>query len=576
MVTKKKNKKFDRRGQYDFSLEEGLIEKKAYSDIKRNPTAIIYVRVSDPKQVTEGNGLESQAATCRRWAEGKGVSIIKIFSDGGITGATFERKWLEEAITYLKQENKTFPKISYFLCTEVARISRNENVDETAVMKKAIENTGVNIITTNNGMNISDKSTSNEFMTDIQIAVAKNERLLIRDRSINGSKAKLYNGERVFYPPVWYDRIHIKINGKIEKRLEKVEPQSSIIKEGLELFADWIIVNNSKLLAFFNEKGLKSNYHSPNPWKLRLTFISRILQIEKLYFYAGYIFYPNPIYGITKPVQAIHQPLISLSTMKKIIQRTQQKGNAKMWIRKDTSDDYPLRGVVFCPYCNHPMTWRASKGKMGKYYNYYGCNRKDCSQKECIPVDILHTDYEKLLSSFIPKEGVINLIEGILKEVVKEKNKMLNTFNESKKLRINEIDKEILIINNKIEKLSKIELIQKLEEEWALLEQEKENIQKQIGDSSLNENEFVLLYDRVKTLIIDPMTIREIWTTELRLLQAWVLFWGKFYYKKKEGFQTPQISVLHTIINGFGNPEVSCGAGDGTRTRNSLLGRQAL
>jgi hypothetical protein len=114
-------------------------------------------------------------------------------------------------------------------------------------------------------MNISDKSTTNEFMTDIQIAVAKNERLQIRDRSINGSKAKLYNGEWIFSAPAGYEKIHIKINGKMQKRLQLVEPQASIIKEGLELFADGIIANNSKLLEFFNEHKLVSNFHTPNP-----------------------------------------------------------------------------------------------------------------------------------------------------------------------------------------------------------------------------------------------------------------------------------------------------------------------
>jgi DNA invertase Pin-like site-specific DNA recombinase len=265
MATQKKGKKFNWKNQYDFSVEGGLTEKQQFTDIKRNPTAIIYVRVSDPKQVSEGNGLESQEATCRRWAESKGIAVLRVFSDGGISGATFERKGLEEAIAYLKQENKPYPKISHFLCTEISRISRSENTNETGAMKQIIESTGVHIITTSNGMDISNKTTTNEFMTDIQIAVAKNERLQIRDRSINGSKAKLYNGERIFSAPVGYEKVHIKINGKMEKRLQKVEPQASIIKEGLELFADGILANNTALLAFFNEKNLKSNFHSPNP-----------------------------------------------------------------------------------------------------------------------------------------------------------------------------------------------------------------------------------------------------------------------------------------------------------------------
>jgi TolA-binding protein len=87
---------------------------------------------------------------------------------------------------------------------------------------------------------------------------------------------------------------------------------------------------------------------------------------------------------------------------------------------------------------------------------------------------------------------------------------MLNTLNEGRKKRIREIDSEIATINIKIEKLSKIELIQRLEEDRATLEQEKDDLQKQIADNSINENEFLLLYDRVKTLIVDPLAIREL------------------------------------------------------------------
>jgi hypothetical protein len=41
---------------------------------------------------------------------------------------------------------------------------------------------------------------------------------------------------------------------------------------------------------------------------------------------------------------------------------------------------------------------------MGKYYDYYGCNRKDCTKKECISVEKLHSDYEGLLAKLTPKE----------------------------------------------------------------------------------------------------------------------------------------------------------------------------
>jgi len=44
-----------------------------------------------------------------------------------------------------------------------------------------------------------------------------------------------------------------------------------------------------------------------------------MFEIERLYFYAGWILYPN--YGVTDPVEAIHTPLISLSTVHKILKR---------------------------------------------------------------------------------------------------------------------------------------------------------------------------------------------------------------------------------------------------------------
>jgi hypothetical protein len=49
----KKASKLDK--LYDFDLEKGFIEKEQIKLFKQNPTAIIYVRVSDIKQVNFGN-----------------------------------------------------------------------------------------------------------------------------------------------------------------------------------------------------------------------------------------------------------------------------------------------------------------------------------------------------------------------------------------------------------------------------------------------------------------------------------------------------------------------------------------
>ncbi len=573
----KKQPKYDANKKMRFDIEKGeYIEKTIYTEAKENPTAIIYVRVSDPKQVNEGNGLASQEATCRRRAESKNITILKVFSDGGKSGADLSRKGLLEAIDYIKRENSKYPKVTYFLCTEISRISRSEDTTQTGDLKKRIESTGVDIMTTNSGRNISSINVNDSFITDIDIALAKNERLRIRERSLNGSKAKLYNWHRIFDVPAGYERIRIKNWSKTEKLLQIKEPQASIIKEWLELFANGVFINNMQLLQYFNDRNLLSNYHSPNPWKLNLTFVKRLFEVEKLYFYAGFILYPNPNYGITKPVDAVHMPLINLSTVNKILRRLKHKGWLKVWPRKDTSELYPLRWLVYCPHCNYPMTARPSKGKMGKLYYYYWCNRKDCTHKECINIDTMHSDFEKLLDKLTPKKWVIALLDGLLKEVFDKKNKVQANINEWKKRRIKDIEKETDNFRNSIGKLNKPELIQNIEEKWAELEEEKEILENELQDKLLNEKEFIVLYERVRNIIEDPLSIWQLWAVELKMLLVGVLFWGKLYYTKKEGYQTPQISALFGILDHLNDGIIPSGAGDETRTRNSLLGRQAL
>jgi hypothetical protein len=209
--------------------------------------------------------LVSQEATCRRWAEIKQIPVLKVFSDGGKSGADMSRKGLLDAIEYLKKENSKHPKVLYFICTEISRISRSEDIAQTMEMKKRIEATGVEIVLTHSGRNISNENVSDSFMTDFDIIRAKSERLQIRERSLNGSKAKLYSGHWIFDVPAGYERIHVKNGSKTEKFLQMIEPQASIIKEGLEFFANGIFINKMQLLEYFNEKKLKSNSHSSNP-----------------------------------------------------------------------------------------------------------------------------------------------------------------------------------------------------------------------------------------------------------------------------------------------------------------------
>ena len=62
----------------------------------------------------------------------------------------------------------------------------------------------------------------------------------------------------------------------------------------------------------------------------------------------------------------------------------------------------------------------------------------------------------------------------------------------------------------------------------------------------------------------------------VKVLQAWVLFGGKIYYKKNEGFRTPHISGLNALIHGLEVCNLTYGAGYGIRTHDPLDHNQML
>jgi hypothetical protein len=95
----------------------------------------------------------------------------------------------------------------------------------------------------------------------------------------------------------------------------------------------------------------------------------------------------------------------------------------------------------------------------------------------------------------------LKLAEKYLTIKIKDKNLSINKMEQWYRSRIRQIDAEIQSIENKIEKLSKPELISKLEWEWSLLEEEKEILNKKIADWRIIEEDFNKIFEKVKNIL---------------------------------------------------------------------------
>ncbi|MEM1287248.1 MAG: recombinase family protein [Pseudomonadota bacterium] len=83
--------------------------------------AVIYCRVSDSKQRTVGDGLNSQEARCREYAERKGYTVAAVFH-GDITGKSAVRPAFEAMQSFVRKNRKHEPIV---LIDDISRFARN-------------------------------------------------------------------------------------------------------------------------------------------------------------------------------------------------------------------------------------------------------------------------------------------------------------------------------------------------------------------------------------------------------------------------------------------------------------------
>ena len=534
-MSKKKDESF-----YRDSKTMAYKKKLTKQELWKKLQWFIYARVSDPKQVTEWNGTDNQIISCEHFSKEQEIEIQEIFKDEGTSWRLASRAWFDLMMKKLKEANKHIINIDFVVISEYSRFSRNVKLWVSEQMEEEIKSTWCNIFFVRNKLSTGDKWS--QMQLDQEKIKAKYESVENSERTIDRMTWRMRLGYYVLPAPVWYEYEKVMTgHKKSQSYIQKKEWTAEIIKEWLEWYANWIYQTKTQLLKFFNNKLLKSNAHNSNVWKLRDTFISRILDINKLYFYAGYIIYPK--WWILDPIKAKHDTIISYDILYKIKQKIDSKWKKKYGFREDASELYPLRWVLFCPTCNNSLTAEGVKWNWW-IYHYYLCNRKECNCKFNTPINQVHEWFLTLLEGIKPSQEVEILLEEIFKEKLNRSKDNKEIWKKSIKQEIKRIEREMEAKFDTIWKLNNTAMIQRLEEEWWMLNQNKIDLEEKLTHGFLSEIEIKDLYERIKTIITNPIAIREMWNKELKMMLISVLFGGKIYYSKKLGFQTNENQAL--------------------------------
>lgn len=158
--------------------------------------AIGYVRVSTDKQAEDGVSLAAQIQKIEAWANLNDYTLIEIFRDEGISGATLDkREGINTALNKLK-------KGMAFVCYSLSRISR-DTID-TIQISRRIEKLGADLVSLSE--KIDTTGASGKMVFNMLAVLNQFERDQIAERTkfamqYKKSKAQVYSPT-----PYGYDR----------------------------------------------------------------------------------------------------------------------------------------------------------------------------------------------------------------------------------------------------------------------------------------------------------------------------------------------------------------------------------
>jgi site-specific DNA recombinase len=360
--------------------------------------AIIYCRVSSRKQKTEGSGLETQEHRCRAFAEERGYEVEAVFPDDVTAGGDFmKRPGMRSTLAYL-DANKGKPYVVIF--DDLKRFARDTLFH--LKLRQALSARGATVECLN--FRIED-TPEGKFIETVLAAQGELERSQGARQVAQKMRARLEGGFWVFHAPVGYRYVQATSGGG--KVLVVDEDLAPVVREALEGFASGRFGSQAEVARFleanpiFPERDKKSG-------SVRSMTVSRML--EKV-LYAGYI--QHHPWGITLR-EGRHEGLISFETFVTIQDILNGRRERRPAARKDSKEDFPLRGFVVCDCCGRRMTGGWSRGKY-EYYAYYRCMTRGCVAKnKSVPAARMEEAFADIMQKAQPAAELIDLTKTLL------------------------------------------------------------------------------------------------------------------------------------------------------------------
>tara|TARA_B100001989_G_scaffold252091_1_gene233075 strand:+ start:472 stop:2019 length:1548 start_codon:yes stop_codon:yes gene_type:complete len=496
--------------------------------------AVIYCRVSDPTQLTRGSGLASQETRCRDYAKYRGYEVVEVFHEKGLTGALLNRIQMQNMLRYLSKQKQEHVVI----IDDISRLARD--VESHIKLRMAIKNARGKL----ESPSIEFGEDSDSILVENMLAsVSQHQRQKNAEQTKNRMMARTKNGYWCFDAPVGYR--YDRVSGHSGKVLVLDEPVASVVREALEGFASGRLSTQSEVKRF-----LEASPHYPRG-RDGLVHFQRVTNLLRRSVYAGFI--DAPKWGISLQ-KGKHEALISFETYRKIQERLDGK-QPKVVVRKDSREDFPLRGVVTCGSCDHPMTSCWSKGKSRKY-PYYMCFKKGCPDyRKSIPREKLEGEFAELIKSARPTEALFKAVLTLFRKVWDDRASM--QFKDKKA-----IESQITAVSGKIDNLLERivdaengTVIKAYEAKIQKLEHEKIELGEKLERFDQAQPDFDKTFRTSFEYLGNPYKLWASRKLSDRRTALKLLFKGNVPYHRNMGFRTPDFTLPFKVLGAICDPD---------------------
>ena len=502
------------------------------SEMDRPKKALLYCRVSGKKQDNEGSGLSSQEHRCRQYADAKGYEVVKVFPDIVSGGGDFmKRPGMVELLQFLDAH----PREQFVVIFDDLKRYARDVEFHLRLRRMMIERNA-----TRECLNFNfEDSPEGKFTETISAAAGEYERESMGRQNRQKAIARVEQGYCVqAVPPIGYEYKKSPAGGKV---LHKVEPYASIVREALVGYATGRFGTQTEVARF-----LSNHPQFPKRNRKGVFFPEMAVKMLRQKLYAGIVGVEK--WGVSDR-KGVHEGLISIEMFRTI----QDKLDGRVYAptRKDTSEDFPLRGAVCCSECSTPLTAGWSKGKY-KSYPYYLCRKKGCSQYgKSIARKKIEGEFEGLLATLQPSKNLVQVAAVMFKDLwdaqLSNAADMANVLKQDAKA----IDAKIDQLVDSIVEASNPRVISAFEKRIEKLERDKLVLQEKQANLGKPATDFGELLELSMRFLTNPCNIWKSGKIELQRLVLKLAFPEHLQYSREIGFRTPKITFPFKVLGGF-------------------------